>query len=439
MGKVVVVGIAKSGVAAARLLAERGDIVFITEIKDDNNVRKSLDSLIKDKVVQKNNVEIGSHSKRFIEDADLMVISPGVRVDSLPVKLAEERDIPVISELELAYSMCPAPIIAVTGTSGKTTVTTLICQMLAKAGLDVVVCGNIGNPLSGEIYRIKDNSIVVLEVSSFQLERIKTFKPKLSIILNISANHLDRYKDIDEYSSLKSKIFSNQDEDDILFLNGKDRRLRQISRGTRCRVEFFDEYKDFRTRYKIENENYLAAMSVASVEGVSEDTMLDVISNFKGIEHRLEYVTTIDGIDFINDSKATTVSSVEWALKSLDGKIILIMGGRYKGGDFGSLKEFLNEKADCVIAIGEARSRIKKDLAYFKDVFEEESLESALKRAFERAQKGDKILLSPGCSSFDMFKNYEERGRHFKELCLKLMFETESRTSWIWKRKPRGF
>lgn len=420
MAKVVVVGCGKSGIGAARLLAGRGDTVFITEIKHNSSIKSSIDSLIREGVVQKQDIEIGSHTKRFIDGADSMVISPGVRKGSLPVKLAEERNIPVVSELELAYSMCPAPIIAVTGTSGKTTVTTLIGQMLKKAGKDAVICGNIGNPLSGEVNRLKKDSIAVVEVSSFQLENIRSFKPRISSILNISTNHLDRHKDMDEYASLKSRIFSNQDKDDIVFLNGKDRVLKRLSHDVKCRVEFFDIYRDFSKRFNIENENYLAAMSIASLEGVSEDTMLNVISEFKGIEHRLEYVGTINGVDFINDSKATTILSVEWALKSLSGGIILIIGGRYKGGDFGTLRDFIEKKVAAVIAIGEVRPRIKQDMADFKDVTEEDSLESAVRKAFKMAHKGDKILLSPGCSSFDMFENYEERGRAFKELFTRL-------------------
>jgi len=421
MKHVVVVGLGKSGVAVSRLLAERQDTVFITEIKDDSSVRESLQMLVREGVAEDRNTEIGRHTNRFIEGADLMVLSPGVRGDSLPVKLARERNIPIISELELAYSMCPAPIIAVTGTSGKTTVTTLIGEMLRRSGRDAVVCGNIGNPLASEIRRIKNDSVVVLEVSSFQLEWIKDFKPRISIILNISVNHLDRHKDMEEYVSLKSRVFSNQDKEGIVFLNSGDRTLMQISgRIKSSRVEFFDKYKDFRARCNIENENYLAAMSIASLEGVKEDVMLDVISGFKGIEHRLEHVATVNGIDFINDSKATTVSSVEWALRSLNGRIILIMGGRYKGGDFARLNNFARDKLDCAIAIGEARPRIKEALNGHIDVFEEDDLASAVARAFKKARPGNKILLSPGCSSFDMFKNYEERGRIFKELCLDL-------------------
>src|SRR3989338_6095084 len=258
MKNVIVVGLGKSGISACRLLSRRGDRVFITEVKDDVNTRFSLQSLFEEGVVQESNVELGSHTKDFVKDADLMVVSPGVRSDSVPVKTARGRNIPVIGEMELGYSMCPAPVIAVTGTSGKTTVTTLIGKMLASAGIDAVVCGNIGNPMSGEINRIKNDSIVVLEVSSFQLENIRAFKPMCSVILNISENHLDRHKDMEEYVNLKAKIFSNQDKDDFVFLNGRNNILRQLSLGiTRPKTEFFDEYKNLGTRYGIKNENYL--------------------------------------------------------------------------------------------------------------------------------------------------------------------------------------
>ena len=422
MRKTIVVGLGKSGVAAARVLAGRGDTVFITEIKDDNATRVSLDLLIADGVVERRNVELGCHSKKFIEDSELMIVSPGVRNDSLAVKLAEEKDIPIISELELGHSLCPAPITAVTGTSGKTTVTTLIGEMLKRAGRDAVVCGNIGNPLSSELKKIKSSSLVVLEVSSFQLERIKAFRPRISVILNISENHLDRHKDMGKYIALKAKIFSNQDESDFVFLNGKDKILKKISTKIKPRVEFFDKYKDFENRFNVKNEDFLAAMSVASLEGVAEDVMLEVISKFKGIEHRLEHFTTIKGVDFINDSKATTVSSVEWALKSLGGKIVLIIGGKYKGGDFSRLRPLIEEKVSFIIAIGEARSKIKDAIAHFKEVIEEKTLEAAVHTAAKKAREGDKVLLSPGCSSFDMFRNYEERGCCFKESVLTLHF-----------------
>ena len=417
MAKVIVVGLGKSGQEAARLIASRKDTVFITEFKDDAASRIAGDLLIKEGVVKPGNVELGCHTDKFIKKADLMVVSPGVRRDAEPIKLAESKGIPVISELELAYAMCPADIIAVTGTSGKTTTTTLIGQMLKRSGLDAVVCGNIGNPFSGEIKRIKKDSVVVLEVSSFQLELIDKFKPRVSIVLNISDNHLDRHKDMEEYVTAKCRIFLNQDKKDALFLNKNDELLREIAcivKGPR--VGFFNEYKDFGKRYNIANEDYLAAMSAASMMNVSEAVMLKVIKNFKGIEHRLEAVANINGVDFINDSKATTISSVEWALKSLGENIILIMGGKYKGGDFGLLKELVKKKVDYIISIGEARREIKNGLDGVKPIFEAKDFSEAVFEGFKKAKKGGRVLLSPGCSSFDMFKNYEQRGKIFKEL-----------------------
>ncbi len=373
MAMVIVVGMAKSGIEAARLLASRKDTVFITELKDDAVTRAARDLLVKEGIVKPENIELGSHTDRFIKKSNLMVVSPGVRRDALPVKLAKERKMPFISELELAYTMCPAstPIIAVTGTSGKTTATTLIGQMLKAAGIDAIVCGNIGNPFSGEIRKIKKDSVVVLEVSSFQLELIDKFKPGTSIILNISDNHLDRHKDMEEYITAKCRIFINQDEKDILFLNKNDELLREIAGAVKGpRVEFFNEYKGLGPRHKISNEDYLAAMSAASMMGVDEEKMLDVVRNFKGIEHRLEHVANVGGIDFINDSKATTISSVEWALRSFGRNTVLIIGGRYKGGDFGLLKELVKEKVDYIISIGEARQQIKNGLEGAIPIFE---------------------------------------------------------------------
>ena len=417
MRKVVVVGLAKSGIEAARLLASRKDTVFITELKNDESARKTIDMLVKEGAVRPENIELGGHTDKFIKKSDLMVVSPGVRRDALPIKSAEKNKIPVISELELGYTMCPAPIIAVTGTSGKTTTTTLIGQMLKSGGLDAVVCGNIGNPFSGEIKRIKKNSIVVLEVSSFQLELIDKFKPKVSVILNISDNHLDRHKDMEEYITAKCRIFLNQDRKDALFLNKNDELLGEIADAVKGpRVEFFNEYRDFKARYNIFNEDYLAAMSAASIMGVEENKMMEVLKNFKGIEHRLEHVANVDGVDFVNDSKATTISSVDWALKSLGKNIVLIMGGRYKGGDFGLLKDLVKKKVDYIISIGEARPQIKLGLEGVKPIFEAKDFNEAVSEGFKKAKKGGRVLLSPGCSSFDMFENYEERGKIFKEL-----------------------
>ncbi|MDP2922052.1 MAG: Mur ligase family protein [Candidatus Omnitrophota bacterium] len=417
MAKAVVVGLAKSGMDAARLLSQRKDTVFITEMKDGADTKKRVDLLVKEGVLKPGNIELGSHTEKFIKKADLMVASPGVRRDALPIKMAEAKRIPIISELELAYTMCPAPIIAVTGTSGKTTTTTLIGEMLKSSGFDAIVCGNIGNPFSGEIKRIKKNSIAVVEVSSFQLELIKKFRPRVSVILNISDNHLDRHANMDEYITAKCRIFLNQGHGDALFLNRNDELLSEIAGAVKGpKAEFFNTYRDFGARHKISNEDFLAAMSSASFMGADEGKMLEVLKNFKGIEHRLERVANVNGVDFVNDSKATTISSVGWALRSLEENIVLIMGGRYKGGDFGLLKDLVQKKVDYIISIGEARPQIKSGLDGVKPIFEAGSFKEAVSEGFKRAKKGGRVLLSPGCSSFDMFKNYEERGRIFKEL-----------------------
>ncbi|MDO8603471.1 MAG: UDP-N-acetylmuramoyl-L-alanine--D-glutamate ligase [Candidatus Omnitrophota bacterium] len=417
MAKVIVVGLAKSGVEAARLLASRKDTVFITEFKDDMATRKIAALLVKEGAVKPRNIELGCHTGKFIKKADLMVVSPGVRRDAGPIKLAEAGKIPVISELELAYTMCPAPIIAVTGTSGKTTTVTLIGRMLRAGGFDAIVCGNIGNPFSGEIKRIKKDSVVILEVSSFQLELIDKFRPRVSVILNISDNHLDRHKDMNEYVTAKFRIFLNQKRGDTLLLNKNDELLRGVAGIVKGpRMEFFNEYKDFGPRHKILNEDFLASLSAASIMGVDDAKMLEVLRDFKGIEHRLEHVANINGVDFVNDSKATTISSVEWALKSLEENIVLIMGGKYKGGDFGLLKPLVEKKVDYIISIGEARPQIKSGLSGVKPIFEASSFSDAVSEGFKKARKGGRVLLSPGCSSFDMFENYKERGKIFKEL-----------------------
>lgn len=418
MANVLVVGAAKSGIASAKLLASRNDTVFITEARDDETVKGVIENLIVEGVVQRENVEIGGHTDKFVHNVDLVVVSPGVPNNALPVQSALDKHIPIISELELAYTMCKAPIIAVTGTSGKTTVTTLIGRMLEKAGFSVIVCGNIGNPFSNEIERINKNSIVVLEVSSFQLERIDKFKPDIAVILNISHNHLDRHADMDEYVSAKKRLFKNQDFNGKLFLNSKDDILKKLAVSAReqTNVEFYDKYGDLSKKYDIQNEDFLAAMSVCSAKGVSIDIMEDVIKKFKGIEHRMEHVGAVDGVEFINDSKATTISSIQWALKSVKNNVILIMGGRYKGGDFSDLKGLVTEKADLIVSIGEAKLQIKKGLEGVKEIKEADTFKDAVLLAFKRAKKGGVVLLSPGCSSFDMFKSYEERGNVFKNI-----------------------
>jgi UDP-N-acetylmuramoylalanine--D-glutamate ligase len=359
-------------------------------------------------------IELGSHSQAFIKGTDLVVVSPGVDNHSLPVVWAESLRIPIISEIELAWVLCPATIIAVTGTNGKTTVATLVGRILEASGRRVFVCGNIGNPFSGQVNLMQPQDFVSLEVSSFQLERIDKFKPKIAVMLNFSCNHLDRHKDIEDYLKAKKRIFLNQDKNDYLVLNKDDPILRGLAKEASAKLVYFNQSRNL-------NPNYSAVMVVADILGIDKKIVLDVLANFKGVEHRLEYVGQLNGIEFINDSKATTVESTVWALDNIARPVILIAGGRDKGLDFRQLRSSLGKKVKSVILIGEAKEKIKQALADILSISEADSLPQAIKLAWSQAEKGDSILLSPMCASFDMFANFEERGNCFKQAVKELI------------------
>ena len=403
--KVAVVGLARSGLACANLLYDLGSRVWVTDNKDDDLIR--LNALkLKSKEI---NLELGSHSQEFIREKDLVVVSPGVPSDASPLIWAQEFRIPAISEVELAWGLCPGKVIAVTGSNGKTTVTTLIAKLLEAAGKDkVFVCGNIGNPFSGEVEKIKENDLVSLEVSSFQLERIKKFKPQISVILNFSCNHLDRYKNIEEYLGAQKRIFMNQDKTDYLVLNYDDPVLRDLSEETDAQVVYFSERKNL-------NPNQAALLCIGSILGVDEKLAQGVFREFKGIEHRLEYVTQINNISFINDSKSTTIESAIWALKNIDSPIILIAGGKHKGVNYSLILDLARQKVREAILIGEAGERIESAFKGFISIDRAITLEEAVQKAYLKARPQDCVLLSPMCSSFDMFSDYEERGRVFKQ------------------------
>jgi len=402
--KVAVVGLARSGVCCANLLFDSGAQVFVTDQNDNLVTRQNASKLKSEKI----KFELGRHSKEFIKDKDIVVISPGVTSLSLPVVWARENNIPIISEIEAGFILCPAPIIAVTGSSGKTTVTTLIGKIIEASGKKSFVCGNIGNPFTGEISKIDKDDFVVLEVSSFQLESISDFKPKVSVILNFSKNHLDRHKDMQEYFDAKKRIFLNQDAADYLILNNNDPLLKPLALQAKAKVVYFSQANDI-------NPNQAAVLAVASVLGINKDKCFKVFEEFKGLEHRFEFVAEINKVKFINDSKATVVESTIWAIKNISGKVILIAGGKDKGVDYAGILPEAEGKVRAVVLIGEAKDIIRKALGNALDIFEAASLEEAVNFAYEKAGPGDSVLLSPMCSSFDMFTNYEERGRVFKQ------------------------
>jgi UDP-N-acetylmuramoylalanine--D-glutamate ligase len=402
--RVTVVGLARSGVACVNLLYSLGAEVSVTDGKDSPTLRQNI-SQLKCRDIK---FELGKHSEEFIRGRDMVVLSPGVSNDSLPVVLAERLGIPVIAELEVGWILCPATIVAVTGTNGKTTVSTLIGKILEACGKRVYVCGNIGNPFCAEVEKTDEHSFVSLEVSSFQLERIREFKPKIALMLNFSSNHLDRYRDVGQYLEAKKRIYMNQDKSDHLILNQDDPTLADLAGEARSKVAFFRQSQEL-------NPNQAAVMAVASILGIAPKCCLDVFSDFKGIEHRLEFVDEIKGVRFINDSKATTVDAALWALRNVPAPVILICGGRDKGNDYSLLRDLMRDKVKGVFLIGEARTKMTAAFKGLVPVEEAESLQEAVRLAFNNARRGYTVLLSPMCSSFDMFSDYEDRGRQFKK------------------------
>jgi UDP-N-acetylmuramoylalanine--D-glutamate ligase len=410
--KITIVGIARSGLACANLLAGLGADISLTDSSDNETTRLNVLRL----KFQDIKVELGRHSPELIKGRDIIVVSPGVPDTALPVIWANDFKIPVISEIEVAWILCPATVIAITGTNGKTTVTTLIGEVLKAKGKKAFVCGNIGRPFCAEVDKVTQDDFVSLEVSSFQLERILTFKPKISVVLNLSRNHLDRYSDMEAYLKAKKRILMNQDSSDYAVLNFEDDIIRGLAADAKAQVAYFS--KD-----NFLNLNQAAVMAVGSILGIGKDLILNVFREFKGVEHRLEEVAQINNIKFINDSKATTVDATVWALQNLDSPIVLIAGGREKGNDYSTILDLARKKVKKIILLGEAREKMAAAFGPWLAVEEAVTLPEAVARACASAVPGDCILLSPMCKSFDMFADYEERGRVFKQAVRELAVE----------------
>jgi len=424
--KITIIGGKKSGMALARLVIRLNGKAKISEQDDENCLPQEFQVW-----AAQHNVafEFNGHTPEFVEDSDLVVLSPGVPFDANCVQWANGKKICVLGEIEFASQFCTKPIIAVTGSNGKTTVATLISKIIQKAGQKVCLCGNVGFPFSEFVLDLDSDGInyVVLEVSSFQLESIadlvptskegpldvKGFKPYIAVILNFSQNHLDRHKDLKEYFEAKKRIFINQGSEDILVLNDKDTEGRNLSSRTKSRIVYFNSPDDHNA---VTNPNYLAVLSVGRILEVDEGDCYEVFKEFEGVEHRLEKVRNLDGIDFINDSKATTAQAALWALENIDQPIMMICGGRDKNIDFSVLAETVQQKVRQMFVIGEARAKIRQTFDKLIDLEECEGLEEAVTKAKKNALKGDCVLLSPMCASFDMFADFEERGRVFKDI-----------------------
>mmetsp|Transcript_3761 Transcript_3761/g.2231 ORF Transcript_3761/g.2231 Transcript_3761/m.2231 type:complete len:456 (+) Transcript_3761:3700-5067(+) len=437
--KVLILGLGVTGEAAAIFCKNRGAFVTVTDIADETSLN-FCDVFKHHTDIKK---EIGFHNIKSFEHADIIIISPGVPHNIVPVLAARKKGVKIISEIELAYQFITSPIVAITGTNGKTTVTTLTGEMLKCSGKKVFVGGNIGYPLIEHVNKGDKVDIVVAEVSSFQLDTIVSFKPDTGVLLNISEDHLDRYSNYMDYAASKSRIFENQSKNDTAVLNSADSLVQEFSKSINSKKLFFnakDEEKGVYIRnnncltfkymfsksknvcVNLENinligkhniENAAASSLAALASGGSIDGILLVLQNFKGLKHRLQYVDTIDDIDYFNDSKATNIGSVTRALEFFTKPVVLIMGGIDKGGDYRQLKPIIRKHVKKIIVIGEAKKRITSNLKSSTEIFKASSLEEAVFFAHKSAAAGDVVLLSPACSSFDMFKNYSHRGEVF--------------------------
>ncbi len=446
--KVLVIGLGKSGFAAATMANEAGARVFVTENSSGEDIKRRAQNLERNKI----EVEINGHSGQFLKGIELAVISPGISQHAPFIeKEILAQGIPVISEIELAFAFCKSSkLIAVTGTNGKSTAVELIGHILKKAGREVTVCGNIGIPFSACVEKITRDAIVVLEVSSYQLEVIKDFRPYLSIILNITEDHLDRYSSMHDYALAKTRIFKNQTKEESCIINFDDQNLKTFLPHIKAGIKFFSLFNQKADCFTARNEIFLKKdakpTSICRLDNLPfgqghniENTLASIlaasfffkdfgffkkaISTFSPLHHRTEFIASIKGIDFVDDSKATNVDATRRALESLGKNIVLICGGRNKKSDFNKIKGVAADKIKLAIAIGEARGEI---VNAFKGLVKTEladTLETATRLAFKGATEGDCVLLSPMCASFDMFKDYQDRGRCFRKYVLEIKKE----------------
>ena len=438
--KVTVLGAARSGIAAAKLLKAMGAEVFVSDY--------SKKDLIPDLEKYGIDYESGMHSSRVFE-ADFVTLSPGISQKTEIVKEIKAKNIPVFSEIEVASWFCKSPVIGVTGSNGKTTTTTLIGEMLKKKYDDAIVAGNIGQPFSSFVQNSREDSMAVVELSSFQLETIDTFAPRTVVVLNFAPNHLDWYAAYEDYKEAKWRITKNLKENDLFIYNADDDDVAKRGLRLNCRKQSFsvkeakktDAYyadgklwlygkklidvDEMQIRGLHNNMNALAASLAAADAGVETLQIAQTLREFEGVEHRLEFVKDINGVKYYNDSKATTVESLWYALKSFSAPIVLIAGGKDKGSDFSKLNELISERVKEVVLIGNAAQKMEKTWRAIKPLTIAASLNDAVNRAAAIAHNGDVILLSPACASFDMFNDFEDRGRQFKEIVNKLAEKNE--------------
>jgi UDP-N-acetylmuramoylalanine--D-glutamate ligase len=442
--RVLVVGLGRSGVASALFLKAQGARVTVSDVKSPEQLGEEIPVLLDHGIA----VETGGHGERTFQNQDLIVVSPGVPVDAEPLMQARRLGQPVIGEIQLAAEFLKGEIVAITGSNGKTTTTTLIGEILAAGGLKTFVGGNIGTPAISLVERSSPDTVTVLEVSSFQLETICSFRPKIGVVLNVTPDHLDRHRTFAAYVDAKARLFENQQPEDFSVLNSDDSTCVDLAGRTRAQVFWFSRKREvdqgacvrkgavsFRragTQQEVmlaseiplkgshNLENVLAAVCAGALMGCEPGKIATAIRNFKAVEHRLEYVATVRGVEYYNDSKATNVDATIKALESFPGNIHLILGGKDKGSDYTVLNDLLRQRVKCVYTIGAAAEKIQSQIKGSVEIVPAGTVDAAVKQAAASAQPGDVVLLAPACASFDQFQNYEHRGRVFKELVLGL-------------------
>lgn len=436
--KITILGAALSGLAAARLLHRNGARVFVSE---SASVEKKNEASV---LLKNENIghEFGGHTDRAL-DAEWVVVSPGVPGTIPILKKIRERGIPVYSELEIASRWLKGTVIAVTGSNGKTTTTTLIGEIVKTAGIPAIVAGNIGTPLSDVAESSREDGIAVLEVSSFQAEGLARFRPKIGLLLNLSPDHLDRYESVNDYYLAKKRMFQNQTKDDILIANADDAEVQRLiaglpsigwgfslknvpRNGATIQGDRIVYYRDGQAESIIGTDaigirgnhnrsNAMAAILAAKAAGIPTTAIQKTLREFKGVEHRLEWVRETGGVTYYNDSKATNVDSAYVALESFgSNKIVWIAGGKHKGASYAPLADLIASRVKAMILIGEAAGLIEKELGAITKAVRAGSMKEAVEKSRQLAAPGDVVLLSPACASYDMFQNYEDRGRQFK-------------------------
>lgn len=442
---ILVVGLARTGLAAANFLIGKGARVCVTDLRTKDKLNDRI-ARLQGKV----RLVLGRHREADFTGADMIVLSPGVPSRIPPLVRARERGIPVWSEIELACRFLKGTLVGVTGTNGKTTTTTLIGEMLAESRRPHLVAGNIGVPLLDRVEDATEKTVWVVELSSFQLETTRTLHCRVAVVLNVTPDHLDRHPGFEDYWQAKRRILLNQERSDFAVFNRDEPNSRRMAEGAEARPIFFSRLARCtgafsrdgkiwvrvgeeshpvmdrsRVRLKGEHnlENVLAAAAASFLVGVEPEAIARACRRFAGVEHRLEWIRDLEGVSFYNDSKATNVESASKAMEALEQPLVAIMGGTNKGSDFRVLRPLVKSKVRHLVLLGEAKESLLDGLQGTAPVSEAGGLEEAVRRAFIEALPGDAVLLAPACASFDMFRNYEERGRAFKDLVSQLTGE----------------